>query len=144
MLPVSDKKKVLVIGSGPIRIGQGVEFDYCSVHAVQALQKAGYEAVMINNNPETVSTDYTVADRLYFEPLTLEDVLNVMEIEQIEGVLIQFGGQTAINLMEQLKEAGVSVLGTTPENMDKMEDREQFYAFFRAIKYCAYTRRNCA
>lgn len=130
MLPVSDKKKVLVIGSGPIRIGQGVEFDYCSVHAVQALQKAGYEAVMINNNPETVSTDYTVADRLYFEPLTLEDVLNVMEIEQIEGVLIQFGGQTAINLMEQLKEAGVSVLGTTPENMDKMEDREQFYAFF--------------
>ncbi len=133
VLPVSDKKKVLVIGSGPIRIGQGVEFDYCSVHAVQALQKAGYEAVMINNNPETVSTDYTVADRLYFEPLTLEDVLNVMEIEQIEGVLIQFGGQTAINLMEQLKEAGVSVLGTTPENMDKMEDREQFYAFLEQL-----------
>ncbi|MFD1065792.1 carbamoyl-phosphate synthase (glutamine-hydrolyzing) large subunit [Oceanobacillus locisalsi] len=131
--PVSNKKKALVIGSGPIRIGQGIEFDYCSVHAVQALQKAGYEAVMINNNPETVSTDYTVADRLYFEPLALEDVLNVIEKENIQDVLVQFGGQTAINLMEQLQEAGVSVVGTTPENMDKMEDREQFYAFLEQL-----------
>ncbi|WP_193062040.1 carbamoyl-phosphate synthase (glutamine-hydrolyzing) large subunit [Oceanobacillus oncorhynchi] len=130
---VSNKKKALVIGSGPIRIGQGVEFDYCSVHAVQALQKAGYEAIMINNNPETVSTDYTVADRLYFEPLALEDVLNVMEKENIQDVLVQFGGQTAINLMNQLKEAGVSVLGTAPENMDKMEDREQFYTFLEQL-----------
>ncbi|WP_080874023.1 carbamoyl-phosphate synthase (glutamine-hydrolyzing) large subunit [Oceanobacillus timonensis] len=131
--PASNKKKALVIGSGPIRIGQGVEFDYCSVHAVQALQKAGYEAVMINNNPETVSTDYTVADRLYFEPLALEDVLHVIEKENIQDVLVQFGGQTAINLMEQLQEAGVSILGTTPENMDKMEDREQFYAFLEQL-----------
>ncbi|GIO21577.1 carbamoyl-phosphate synthase (glutamine-hydrolyzing) large subunit [Oceanobacillus sp. J11TS1] len=131
--PVTHTKKVLVVGSGPIRIGQGIEFDYCSVHAVQALQKAGYEAVMINNNPETVSTDYTVADRLYFEPLAFEDVWNVIEKENIQGVLIQFGGQTAINLTKQLQEAGISVLGTTPENMDKMEDREQFYAFLEQL-----------
>lgn len=130
---VADKNKVLVIGSGPIRIGQGVEFDYCSVHAVQALQEAGYEAIMINNNPETVSTDYTVADRLYFEPLAVEDVLHVIEKEAVQGVFIQFGGQTAINLAEELQEAGVTILGTTPENMDKMEDRERFYQFLELL-----------
>jgi len=122
-----EKKKLLVLGSGPIRIGQGVEFDYCSVHAAFAVQKMGYEAVVINNNPETVSTDYSVADRLYFEPLALEDVLQVIEKEQIAGVLIQFGGQTAINLASDLEDEGVNVLGTKPEHIDQMEDREQFY-----------------
>ncbi|OZU87849.1 carbamoyl phosphate synthase large subunit [Virgibacillus indicus] len=123
----SNKKKVLVLGSGPIRIGQGVEFDYCSVHAALSLKKMGYEAVVINNNPETVSTDYSVADRLYFEPLALEDIMAVIEKENIDAVLIQFGGQTAINLANDLKEEGINVLGTTPEHIDQMEDREQFY-----------------
>ena len=123
----SDSKKILVIGSGPIRIGQGVEFDYCSVHAAWAVKQLGFQAVVINNNPETVSTDYSVADRLYFEPLALEDVLSVIEKEKVAGVLIQFGGQTAINLANALKDEGILIYGTTPENIDKMEDREQFY-----------------
>ncbi|WP_087973406.1 carbamoyl-phosphate synthase (glutamine-hydrolyzing) large subunit [Oceanobacillus rekensis] len=126
-------KKILVLGSGPIRIGQGVEFDYCSVHAALALKKSGYEAVIINNNPETVSTDYSVADRLYFEPLALEDVLAVIEKENVAGVLIQFGGQTAINLASDLKDEGIRVLGTTPEHIDQMEDREQFYEFLNQL-----------
>ncbi|WP_100011337.1 carbamoyl-phosphate synthase (glutamine-hydrolyzing) large subunit [Lentibacillus sediminis] len=120
-------EKILVLGSGPIRIGQGVEFDYCSVHATLAVKKMGYEAVVINNNPETVSTDYSVADRLYFEPLALEDVLAVIEKENIAGVLIQFGGQTAINLANDLEDEGINVLGTAPAHIDQMEDREQFY-----------------
>ncbi len=120
-------KKILVLGSGPIRIGQGVEFDYCSVHAAWAVKEMGYEAVVINNNPETVSTDYSVADSLYFEPLALEDVLAVVEKEKVEGVLIQFGGQTAINLANDLKDEGIHVFGTLPEHIDQMEDREQFY-----------------
>ncbi|GAB3060966.1 carbamoyl-phosphate synthase (glutamine-hydrolyzing) large subunit [Virgibacillus ainsalahensis] len=124
----SDRKKILVLGSGPIRIGQGVEFDYCSVHAALAVKKMGYEVVVINNNPETVSTDYFIADRLYFEPLALEDVLAVIEKENIASVLIQFGGQTAINLANDLKEEGVHILGTSPEQIDRVEDREQFYA----------------
>lgn len=123
----TDAKKILVIGSGPIRIGQGIEFDYCSVHAAKALKKHGYQAVIINNNPETVSTDYSVADRLYFEPLTVEDVLHVIEKEQVEGVLIQFGGQTAINLAHDLEEEGVPILGTTVRNVDRLEDRKEFY-----------------
>ncbi len=123
----NDKKKILVIGSGPIRIGQGIEFDYCSVHAAKALKKKGYQAVVINNNPETVSTDYSVADRLYFEPLAAEDVLHVIEKEQVEGVLIQFGGQTAINLARDLEEEGVRILGTTVDNVDRLEDRKEFY-----------------
>jgi len=122
-------KKILVLGSGPIRIGQGVEFDYCSVHAALALKSNGYEAVVMNNNPETVSTDYSVADRLYFEPLALEDVLSVIKKENVEGVLIQFGGQTAINLANDLEDEGVKVFGTLPEHIDQMEDREQFYNF---------------
>ncbi|MBY7142974.1 carbamoyl-phosphate synthase (glutamine-hydrolyzing) large subunit [Virgibacillus sp. NKC19-3] len=122
-----EKEKILVLGSGPIRIGQGVEFDYCSVHAALAVKKMGYEAVVINNNPETVSTDYSVADRLYFEPLALEDVLSVIEKENIAGVLIQFGGQTAINLANGLENEGINVLGTLPAHIDQMEDREQFY-----------------
>ncbi|MEH7109277.1 carbamoyl-phosphate synthase (glutamine-hydrolyzing) large subunit [Bacillus sp. JJ1764] len=123
----TNKKKVLVIGSGPIRIGQGIEFDYCSVHAAKSLKKKGYEAVVINNNPETVSTDYSVADSLYFEPLAAEDVLHVIEKEQVEGVLIQFGGQTAINLARDLQEEGIKILGTTVENVDRLEDRKEFY-----------------
>ncbi|MBU9714031.1 carbamoyl-phosphate synthase (glutamine-hydrolyzing) large subunit [Evansella tamaricis] len=121
------KKKILVIGSGPIRIGQGIEFDYCSVHAAIAVKKKGYEAIVINNNPETVSTDYSVADRLYFEPLAVEDVLAVIQKEQVDGVLIQFGGQTAINLAKELEEEGVNLLGTSTASIDQFEDRHQFY-----------------
>ncbi|MEH7417783.1 carbamoyl-phosphate synthase (glutamine-hydrolyzing) large subunit [Neobacillus drentensis] len=124
---ITDKKKILVIGSGPIRIGQGIEFDYCSVHAAKALKKKGYEAVVINNNPETVSTDYSVADSLYFEPLAAEDVLHVIEKEKVDGVLIQFGGQTAINLAHDLEEEGITILGTTVKNVDRLEDRKEFY-----------------
>ncbi|ADH99469.1 carbamoyl-phosphate synthase (glutamine-hydrolyzing) large subunit [Salisediminibacterium selenitireducens] len=123
----SDTKKILVLGSGPIRIGQGIEFDYCSVHAVQAVQKAGYEAVIMNNNPETVSTDYAVADRLYFEPLSLDDVWSVIVKEQVEGVIVQFGGQTAINLAADLEELGVHVFGTSSKAINAVEDREVFY-----------------
>ncbi|QCJ41539.1 carbamoyl-phosphate synthase (glutamine-hydrolyzing) large subunit [Bacillus sp. S3] len=123
----TDKKKILVIGSGPIRIGQGIEFDYCSVHAAKAIKKKGYEAVVINNNPETVSTDYSIADSLYFEPLAAEDVLHVIAKEKVEGVLIQFGGQTAINLAHALEEEGVNILGTTVENINLLEDRKEFY-----------------
>ncbi|WP_249870587.1 carbamoyl-phosphate synthase (glutamine-hydrolyzing) large subunit [Oceanobacillus saliphilus] len=133
VVTTDNKKKVLVLGSGPIRIGQGVEFDYCSVHAALALKNSGYEAVVINNNPETVSTDYSVADRLYFEPLALEDVLSVIEKEKVAGVLIQFGGQTAINLANDLKDEGINVLGTLPEHIDQMEDREQFYEFLNQL-----------
>ena len=122
----SDRPKVLVLGSGPIRIGQGIEFDCCSVHAVWALAKAGYETVIINNNPETVSTDFDTADRLYFEPLTLEDVLNVTDIEQPEGVVVQFGGQTAINLAGELAAHGLRIMGTPVASIDLAEDREQF------------------
>jgi carbamoyl-phosphate synthase large subunit len=126
-------KKIAVIGSGPIRIGQGVEFDYCSVHAALAVKKKGYEAIVINNNPETVSTDYSIADRLYFEPLATEDVLHVLEKEQVEGVLIQFGGQTAINLAHTLKEEGIRILGTSVEAIDALEDRKQFYEVLKEL-----------
>ncbi|GAX90964.1 carbamoyl-phosphate synthase large subunit [Effusibacillus lacus] len=122
----SDRKKVLVLGSGPIRIGQGIEFDYCSVHAVWALKSAGYESVIINNNPETVSTDFNTSDRLYFEPLHVEDVMHVIEREQPEGVIVQFGGQTAINLAAPLSKRGVRILGTSLEDIDRAEDREKF------------------
>ena len=124
--PATDKKKVMVIGSGPIRIGQGVEFDYCSVHSVWALREAGYETIIVNNNPETVSTDFDVSDKLYFEPLTPEDVRNIVELEQPYGAVVQFGGQTAIKLCEALDKMGVRILGTSAENMDKAEDRELF------------------
>ncbi|WP_125712499.1 carbamoyl-phosphate synthase large subunit [Companilactobacillus kedongensis] len=123
---VSDKPSILVIGSGPIRIGQGVEFDYATVHSVKAIQKAGYEAIIMNSNPETVSTDFSVSDKLYFEPLTLEDVLNVIELEKPEGVILQFGGQTAINLAEPLLAHGVKVLGTSVEDINRAEDRDEF------------------
>ncbi len=123
---VSDKKKVVVLGSGPIRIGQGIEFDYCSVHSVWALQELGYETIIINNNPETVSTDFDTADKLYFEPLTIEDVMNIIEKEQPEGVIVQFGGQTAINLAGKLVERGVKILGSDLDSIDRAEDRERF------------------
>ena len=120
------KKSVLVVGSGPIRIGQGVEFDYATVHCVKALQKMGYEAIVINSNPETVSTDFSVSDKLYFEPLTLEDVLNVCDLEQPEGVIIQFGGQTSINLAAGLEKHGIRILGTSVADLNRAEDRELF------------------
>jgi len=122
----SPNKKLLVLGSGPIRIGQGIEFDYCSVHAVWAIRSSGYEAIIVNNNPETVSTDFNTSDRLYFEPLHVEDVLNVIERERPEGVIVQFGGQTAINLAGPLAEAGVRIFGTSLEDIDNAEDREKF------------------
>ncbi|MFC6291789.1 carbamoyl-phosphate synthase large subunit [Macrococcus epidermidis] len=131
---VSDKKKVIVLGSGPIRIGQGVEFDYATVHAVWAIREMGYEAIIINNNPETVSTDFSISDKLYFEPLTEEDVMNIINLEQPEGVVVQFGGQTAINLAEKLTKYGVKVLGTSLENLDRAEDRKEFEALMQRIE----------
>ena len=123
---VSDKKKIVVLGSGPIRIGQGVEFDYSTVHAVKTIKEAGYEAIIINNNPETVSTDYTTSDKLYFEPLMVEDVMNILELEKPEGVIATLGGQTAINLAAPLKERGVRLVGTDCEAIDKAENRDSF------------------
>ncbi len=123
---LTEKKKIVVLGAGPIRIGQGVEFDYSTVHAVQTIKKEGYEAIIINNNPETVSTDYTTADKLYFEPLTPEDVMAIIDFEQPEGVVASLGGQTAINLAEPLMKRGVKIIGTDCEAIDKAEDRNQF------------------
>ncbi len=122
----NDKKKIIVFGSGPIRIGQGIEFDYCSVHCVHSLKNMGMEAVIINNNPETVSTDFDTADRLYFDPLTPEDVKNVLAVEKPWGAVVQFGGQTAIKLTKSLSEMGVKILGTSPDAIDEAEDRERF------------------
>ena len=122
----NDKKKVLVLGSGPIRIGQGIEFDFCSVHCTWAFAKEGYETIIVNNNPETVSTDFDIADKLYFEPLTPEDVESIVDIEKPDGAVVQFGGQTAIKLTEALMKMGVPILGTSAENVDKAEDRELF------------------
>lgn len=122
----SDRKKILVLGSGPIRIGQGIEFDYATVHSVLAIKEMNYEAIIMNNNPETVSTDFSISDKLYFEPLTLEDVMHVIDLEKPEGVIVQFGGQTAINLAEGLERRGVEILGTNLEAIDKAEDRDKF------------------
>ena len=121
-----ERRKVLVLGSGPIRIGQGIEFDYCSVHSVWAFKRLGYETIIINNNPETVSTDFDVADKLYFEPLTAEDVQNIVEQEKPWGAVVQFGGQTAIKLAKALTEMGVQILGTSADGVDAAEDRERF------------------
>ncbi|MFD2628317.1 carbamoyl-phosphate synthase large subunit [Oceanobacillus kapialis] len=123
---VSSRKKILVLGSGPIRIGQGIEFDYATVHSVLAIKEMGYEAIIMNNNPETVSTDFSISDKLYFEPLTLEDVMHVIDLEQPEGVIVQFGGQTAINLASGLERRGVKILGTNLEAIDRAEDRDKF------------------
>jgi carbamoyl-phosphate synthase large subunit len=124
----SGKKKIMILGGGPNRIGQGIEFDYCCVHASFALREMGYESVMVNSNPETVSTDYDTSDRLYFEPLTLEDVLEIYQQEKCDGVIVQFGGQTPLNLATALKKNGVNVIGTSPESIELAEDRKQFSA----------------
>jgi carbamoyl-phosphate synthase large subunit len=129
----SNKKKVIVLGSGPIRIGQGIEFDYATVHAIDAIRSMGYEAIVINNNPETVSTDFNISDRLYFEPLTVEDVFNVVEREKPIGVIVQFGGQTAINLAEPLAKRGVNILGTSTDDIDRAEDRKRFEELLRSL-----------
>lgn len=129
----SQRPSVLVLGSGPIRIGQGVEFDYATVHSVKAIQKAGYEAVIMNSNPETVSTDFSISDKLYFEPLTIEDVLNVIDLEQPIGVIVQFGGQTAINLADKLVKHGVKILGTQIEDLDRAENRDLFEQALKAL-----------
>ena len=134
---LSDKKKVLVLGSGPIRIGQGIEFDYCSVHGVWSLKKAGYETIIVNNNPETVSTDFDIADKLYFEPLTAEDVENIVDVEKPYGEIVQFGGQTAIKLTKALTEMGVKILGTEEVDMDRAEDRKEFD---EALSHCGILR----
>ena len=135
--PATDRKKILVLGSGPIRIGQGIEFDYCSVHCVWALRQAGCETVIVNNNPETVSTDFDVADKLYFEPLTPEDVQSIVELEQPDGAIVQFGGQTAIKLTKTLRDMGLPIFGTDADHIDAAEDRERFDAILEA---CAIPR----
>lgn len=130
---VTSRKSVVVLGSGLIRIGQGVEFDYATVHSVWAIKQAGYEAIIINNNPETVSTDFSISDKLYFEPLTVEDVMHIIDLEQPEGVVVQFGGQTAINLAEELSARGVKILGTSLEDLDRAEDRDKFEQALEAL-----------
>jgi carbamoyl-phosphate synthase large subunit len=125
-VPTSDRRKVMVLGGGPNRIGQGIEFDYCCVHAAFALRDEGYETIMVNCNPETVSTDYDTSDKLYFEPLTVEDVLSIYEKESPEGVIVQFGGQTPLNIANELADAGVKILGTSPDTIDLAEDRDRF------------------
>jgi len=130
---ISSKKKVVILGGGPNRIGQGIEFDYCCVHASFALKELGYETIMVNSNPETVSTDYDISDKLYFEPLTFEDVLNIIDAEKPDGVIVQFGGQTPLNLAVSLEKAGARIIGTSPENIDRAEDRERFKALLKKL-----------
>jgi carbamoyl-phosphate synthase large subunit len=132
-VPVSDRRKIMVLGGGPNRIGQGIEFDYCCVHAAMAIREAGLESIMVNCNPETVSTDYDTSDKLYFEPLTVEDVLSIYHKEKPDGVIVQFGGQTPLNLARELEEAGVPVLGTSPETIDLAEDRDHFCRIMRRL-----------
>jgi carbamoyl-phosphate synthase large subunit len=126
VLPPKGKKKIMILGGGPNRIGQGIEFDYCCVHASFALREIGFESVMVNSNPETVSTDYDTSDRLYFEPLTLEDVLEIYQQEGCDGAIVQFGGQTPLNLATALKANGVNIIGTSPESIETAEDRKLF------------------
>lgn len=133
---VSDRKKVVVLGGGPNRIGQGIEFDYCCVHAALTLREEGYETIMVNCNPETVSTDYDTSDRLYFEPLTLEDVLEIMRLEKPWGVIVQYGGQTPLKLARELEAVGVPIIGTSPDSIDLAEDRERFQQMINRLKLC--------
>ena len=129
----NSKKKIVILGSGPNRIGQGIEFDYCCVHASFALKEDGFETIMVNSNPETVSTDYDTSDKLYFEPLTVEDVLNIVDKEDPDGVIVQFGGQTPLNLAVPLERAGVKILGTSPDSIDLAEDRKRFGALIEEL-----------
>ena len=122
----TERKKIMILGGGPNRIGQGIEFDYCCVHAAFALKEAGYETLMVNCNPETVSTDYDTSDKLYFEPLTMEEVMNIVDRENPDGVIVQFGGQTPLKLALALERAGVNIVGTSPDSIDLAEDRERF------------------
>jgi carbamoyl-phosphate synthase large subunit len=131
---VTSRRKIMVLGGGPNRIGQGIEFDYCCVHAALALREDGYETIMVNCNPETVSTDYDTSDRLYFEPLTLEDVLEIVDKEKPEGVIVQFGGQTPLKLARDLERAGVPIIGTSPDSIDRAEDRERFQQMLHELK----------
>lgn len=131
----SDKPKIMILGGGPNRIGQGIEFDYCCVHASLALKKLGFETIIVNCNPETVSTDYDTSDKLYFEPLTLEDVLSIYKKEKPVGVIAQFGGQTPLNLAAQLEKNGVKILGTSPAVIDLAEDRDLFRAMMDKLEY---------
>lgn len=130
----SDRKKIMVLGGGPNRIGQGIEFDYCCVHAALAMREDGYETIMVNCNPETVSTDFNVSDRLFFEPVTFEDVIEIVELEKPEGVIVQFGGQTPLNIVTRLEEAGVPVIGTSPDAIDRAEDRERFQQLIEKLE----------
>ncbi len=130
---ISDRKKIMILGGGPNRIGQGIEFDYCCVHAAFALEELGYETIMVNSKPETVSTDYDTSDKLYFEPLTFENVLDIAESEKPDGVIVQFGGQTPLNLATALKKAGVKIIGTTPESIDVAEDRDKFKTLLKKL-----------
>ncbi len=131
---ISSTKKIMILGGGPNRIGQGIEFDYCCVHASFALRELGYETIMVNSNPETVSTDYDTSDKLYFEPLTFEDVLHIIDAEKPDGVIVQFGGQTPLNLAVPLEKAGVNIIGTTPDNIDRAEDRKRFKAILKKLR----------
>src|SRR5690606_23375681 len=131
--PPTDRPKVVILGSGPNRIGQGIEFDYCCVQAALALREDGYETIMVNSNPETVSTDFDISDKLYFEPLTLEDVLEIVEREQPVGVIVQLGGQTPLKLAKPLAELGVRILGTSVDAIDRAEDRDRFAALCRKL-----------
>ena len=133
----SEKQKIMIIGGGPNRIGQGIEFDYCCVHASWALGERGYETVIVNSNPETVSTDYDTSDRLYFEPLTLEDVLEVYEQEECFGAIVQLGGQTPLNLASDLKQHGVNILGASSESIDAAEDRQLFKDVLHKNRFAA-------
>ncbi len=129
----TQRKKIMILGGGPNRIGQGIEFDYCCVHAAFALKEDGYETIMVNCNPETVSTDYDTSDKLYFEPLTLEEVLNIVDRENPDGVIVQFGGQTPLKLALPLERAGVKIIGTSPDSIDLAEDRERFSALLKRL-----------
>ncbi len=140
----TDRKKVVILGGGPNRIGQGIEFDYCCVHGVFALREEGFETIMVNCNPETVSTDYDTSDRLYFEPLTKEDVLDIIEEEKPVGVIVQFGGQTPLKLAVPLEKEGVPILGTSPESIDRAEDRERFAEMLDQLGLAAAAERHRA
>ena len=140
----TDRQKIMVLGGGPNRIGQGIEFDYCCVQAAFAMRDAGYETIMVNCNPETVSTDYDTSDRLYFEPLTLENVLDIIHVEKPYGVIVQYGGQTPLKLARDLESAGVPIIGTSPDSIDLAEDRERFQKSIRRYRSETTTKPNSA